>query len=92
MAAYCIDNAVRVFGVLIENALGETVNVGTRKEPRYEPRYTLSELLSPHFHLPAPTPPKAKSSDPNVDGFKTLMMLAQNQRSGVKKWRTIEPS
>lgn len=91
MAAYCIDNAVRVFGVLIENALEERVNNGTKDKPQWEPRYTLQQLLSPHFHLPEPARAKPVLSDIER-GHQMLLEMTKNPRSRVKAWHTVAPS
>lgn len=56
--AYQFDNAVHMFGVAIENALYERVNVGSDKAPKYEPKYTLHQLLDQEFRLPAPQKPQ----------------------------------
>lgn len=49
-----------MFGTVIENALQEQTNVGSDKQPKHEPRYTLPQLLADDFRLPAP----AKASKP----------------------------
>jgi hypothetical protein len=40
-------------GLGLENALHELQNVGDEKQPKYEPRYTLDQLLHPDFRLPS---------------------------------------
>ena len=50
--AYQFDSAVALVGGAIENAAQETVNVGTEKEPKWKPRYTMQQLLDPEFRLP----------------------------------------
>jgi hypothetical protein len=50
--AYQLDTAVATLGQVIEGALQEMHNVGSEKEPRWEPRYSLSQLLEPAFRLP----------------------------------------
>jgi hypothetical protein len=45
-AALQFDQAVIWFGTFIENKLQEVHNVGSQDKPKYEPRYTLSDLLS----------------------------------------------
>lgn len=52
LAAYCLDGAVTTLGVVIENALAETDEVGSDKDKRRVPRYTLRQLLDPAFVLP----------------------------------------
>ena len=53
LAAWMLDNAVTSFGTLVENLLHETeeVEVGGRK--RYQPRYTISQLLDQNFRFPS---------------------------------------
>lgn len=92
IAAWCVDGVVLWFGITIENALQERVNVGTEKQPKYEQRYQLAQLLDAKFTLPKPVPTSKKASDPNADGFKMLMSMAGNQRSNVKLFKAITPS
>lgn len=40
------DQAVIWFGSFIEGKLMETHNIGTKKEPKIEPKYKLSDLLA----------------------------------------------
>lgn len=56
--AYQFDNAVTLFGGAIENALHERTNVGSDKQPKYEPKYTLHQLLDQTFRLPSPQKPQ----------------------------------
>lgn len=74
--AYQFDNAVTLFGVTVENALQERQNVGTKKEPQWEPKYTLAQLLDDGFRLPAPERPAKQ------EGVKGLMAM-----KGVKVWK-----
>lgn len=53
-AAYQFDSAVTFVGVVIENALHETREVGVGQHKRQEPKYTIAQLLDPEFHLPRP--------------------------------------
>lgn len=76
-AALQFDNAVGFVGVVLENASQEQHNVGTEKAPKYEPKYTMAQLLDPDFRLPAPPKPvKAKG------GIEGLMSM-----KGVKVWK-----
>lgn len=52
--AYQFDAAVTMLGVAIENAAQEQQNVGSDKVPKYEPKYTMAQLLADDFRLPAP--------------------------------------
>jgi hypothetical protein len=42
-----IDNVVNYFGTVVENALQETIEVGTKRIARY----TLKQILEPDFRL-----------------------------------------
>lgn len=48
-------------GVTFENALGEMENVGTKKEPKMKPKYTLAQLLDEDFRLDAPLSEQEKT-------------------------------
>jgi len=63
-------------GVVLENASQEQHNVGTEKQPKWEPKYTMAQLLDPAFRLPAPEKPKKTS------GIEALM-----NTKGVKVWK-----
>lgn len=78
-AGYCFDNAVNFFGVTIENALQERENRGTQKEPDWQPKYTLTQLLADDFRLPAPM--RAEKAD----GLKSLMNLPGVKTVRVQK-------
>lgn len=94
IAAWCVDGAVMWYGITIENALQERVNEGTQKQPRYEPRYTLSQLLDSDFRLPRPAVTRdgqaSKPANEQQKGFQTLLAMAQKPRSGVVLWRTVD--
>jgi hypothetical protein len=45
------DQAVVAFGVIVENACQEMVKVGTPTAPEWQPRYQLSDVLTPGFRL-----------------------------------------
>lgn len=68
--AYQFDNAVNYLGITVENALLERQNVGTEKEPKYEPKYTLEQLLDDKFRLPRPVKEKPTSG---IDQLKALV-------------------
>jgi hypothetical protein len=63
-------------GVVLENASQEQHNVGTEKQPKWEAKYTMAQLLDPDFRLPAPVKPKKMS------GIESLM-----NTKGVKVWK-----
>lgn len=50
-------------GVIVENASQETVQVGTKKEPRMASKYSMEQLLDPEFRLPAPKTQKEKERE-----------------------------
>lgn len=90
MAAYCLDNAVRVFGVIVENALQEREKTGTGKDAQWKDKYTLEQLLHPSFTLPRPLPkPKVV---PAQNGLHALLGMAKQRGSGVKMWKALLPS
>lgn len=68
-AALQFDNAVALVGVVVENASQEQHNTGTDKAPKWELKYTMTELLDPEFRLPRPAR-KAKAK--GIDGLKAM--------------------
>ena len=40
-------------GSVIEAAAQETYNAGSKTDPQWQPRYSIPQLLDPHFRLPA---------------------------------------
>lgn len=93
IAAYCVDNAVLTFGIVIENALAETVEVGMGNNKRNEAKYTLAQLLDNNFKLPRPAPAKKTPKvQPAQDGFALLLALAGQPGSNVKRWEYVKPS
>lgn len=89
LAAYCVDNAVRVFGVMVENALQEREKTGAGKDATWKQKYELAQLLEPSFTLPRPQP--APKAAPAQNGLRALMALARQKGSGVKLWG-VKPS
>lgn len=67
LAAYLFDSAVVTFGTIIENAAQELEKRGTEKEPRWEAKYTMRQLLDPDFRLPSKSAEQAIDED--VDGM-----------------------
>jgi hypothetical protein len=49
--AYELDAAAATFGIVIKNALQETVETGTGSNKRSRPKYTLPELLADGFQF-----------------------------------------
>lgn len=52
LTAYQFDAAVTLFGIIAENALSELMEVGSGKNKRHAPRYTLTDILDNKFQLP----------------------------------------
>lgn len=88
IATWCVDGAVMWFGITIENALNERVNKGTKEKPKWEARYTLTQLLDPVFRLPRLLP---EPKQPAQDGFALLLALAGQPNSGVKRYEYVKP-
>lgn len=83
LTRYLADNAVTFFGLTIENALAERVNKGSEKEPKWEDKYTLAQLLDPAFRLPRP--PTAKQQR-QQSGLKAMVMA---NPSMVGRWKEV---
>ena len=67
---YCFDNAVGYFMRVIQNALLERENNGTEADPKWgEARYTLEELLDPHFRLPRPPTAKQRRQQTGLNAM-----------------------
>lgn len=47
------DQAVVMVGSVLDAAAQETYNAGSKTDPQWQPRYSLSQLLDPNFRLPA---------------------------------------
>lgn len=71
--AYQFDSAVALVGGAIENAAQETVNVGTEKEPKWKPRYTMQQLLDPEFRLPSKANEYSAPIESDVKGVQGIM-------------------
>lgn len=92
IAAWCVDNTVLTFGIIIENALAETVEVGMGNNKRSEAKYTLAQLLDNNFKLPRPAPAKKTPKAQQQNGFALLLALAGQPGSNVKRWEYVKPS
>ena len=73
------DQAVALVGITIENAAQEQTNTGTDKQPKYENKYSMAQLLDPDFRLPSPEQSK------KMDGLQALKALGK--RGGVKTYK-----
>jgi len=76
-AAYQFDSAVVFLGNTIEAAVQETEWIGSDKDRRLEPKYTMDQLLDADFRLPLSEAQKQE------DGLGALKALAGSVR-GVK--------
>lgn len=85
--AYQLDNAVVYLGITLENALHETINAGTERQSRTEPKYTITQLLEPSFRLPAPEKPQQQKGG----GLAALLALAGRRGMGVTLWKEKTP-
>lgn len=65
--AYQLDTAIVTLGQIIEGALNEMENVGTEKEPDWQPKYDINELLNEDFRLPSKKEPEP------IDALKGLV-------------------
>ena len=74
------DQAVTMFGVIVENAANEMQEVGPKDYKHMVNRYELEQLLDPAFRLPAPLTAKQRERA-SIDALKTM---ARGNRSGVK--------
>lgn len=81
LAAYLFDACVVLFGLIIENALAERVQVGVKPNVEYKPKYSLAQLLDPSFRLPQPVQPK------QTNGLSALLAMAGRKGSGVRLWQ-----
>lgn len=75
--AYQFDAAVCLFGLIAENALQETLDVGTDDAPRRIPKYTLKQLLTPGFVI------EREDREPTVtDNFGAMDGIQYREISG----------
>jgi hypothetical protein len=74
-AAFQFDSAVVFFGNAIEGAAQETRWIGSEKDRRLEPKYTMKQLLDADFRLPSP----GRDSD-QENGLDALKAIARNTR------------
>ncbi len=57
------DNAVTTVGNVLESARDEMQKTGTTDNPKWEPKYTMSQLLDDKFRLPAPPTPADRDKE-----------------------------
>lgn len=68
-AAYQFDEVVNLFGMVIENALNETIEVGTEGHRSRKPKYTTKQLLDPAFRLPLEQEDTGPAMLQGIDGL-----------------------
>lgn len=89
LAAYQLDAAVVTFGTIVENLLQETVKVGPPGHQTYESKYTITQVLEPTFKVNgagSKRSPASSMDTPFENGLTTILALAEQHGSGVKKW------
>lgn len=79
------DNAVSLVGNVIENASQEQHNIGSEKQPKYEAKYDMHQLLDPEFRLPAPLTKEEKDRERQRAAINMLRSMAGR---GVKVFKT----
>jgi hypothetical protein len=84
-AAYQFDNAVLYVGLTVENALAEREKVGDE----YRQKYTLEQLLSKEFRLPAPVSPSVAKRQ---IGQQLRQMFAGSAPNRRKEPRPLPPT
>lgn len=87
LAAYLFDAAVVTFGTIVENLLSETVKVGVKPHERYENKYKLQDILKPTFRVRDDKSPAGSMNTPFESGIASILALAEQPHSGVKKWQ-----
>ena len=71
------DNAITMIGVAIENAAQEMEKRGEGKTAKYEPKYTMTQLLDPAFRLP----PKERSLDDFANDIRGIQGIKYDEVS-----------
>lgn len=77
---YLFDQAVITFGIIVENALEETHQVGGKGHEKVVPKWRLDEILDDDFKLPR-SPTKAER---DRAGLNVLRGLALRSGSNVR--------
>lgn len=90
IAAWCLDDAVTWFGITIENALQERVEVTFGKKTQSRQKYTLALLLHQDFRLPTP-PPDSLDVKSKMNPFGALLSWAGKRGSPVKRYVYVPP-
>lgn len=67
------------FGIVVENALDERVQIGSGANAQWEPKYTLAQMMDPGFHLPAPKTARDREREA-LQGFKAWAAKTRGAR------------
>lgn len=84
------DNAVHFFMTVIKNALEERVEADTKKEPRWEAKYSLDQLLDDDFRLPRPLTQAEKRRAIGAQ-VKAMFGMSGTRKSKAKPGATPKP-
>lgn len=87
IAAWMLNEAVTWFGVTIENALLERVEVGTKSQPKY----TLARLLHEKFRMPAPQPEIIDMPNQGLSPWAAFLPWIGKPGSGINRWVYVPP-
>ena len=82
-AALQFDNAVTLVGGAIEDAAQEQQQVGTKKEPKWQAKYHMEQLLDEDFRLPRPPTMKERERS----AIQGLLGWAAMSGGGVKVFK-----
>jgi hypothetical protein len=82
------DAAVTWFGITIENALHERVEIKVGNVTKSNPKYPLARLLHPSFRLPRPV--VQPENDPNP--WAVFFGWAGKKNSMMKRYAYVKPA
>jgi hypothetical protein len=86
LAAWMLDSAITWFGITIENALSERVEIKMGTKVQSTPKFTLIRLLDENFRLPPP--PEEKTS---TNPWSPLMGWLGRGGNKVKRYQYVPP-
>lgn len=87
LAAWMLDSAVQWFGITIENALAERIEVKMATKTESKPRYTLVRLLNPATKLPRPLDIDGQQGNP----WSSFAQLIGKRGGLVKRYQYVGP-
>lgn len=88
LAAWMLDNAVQWFGLTIENALSERVELKMGPKTISNPRYTLTRLLNSSFKLPKPQVEEVEAA---ANPLVPFLQLLGKPNGLVKRYQYVAP-